>query len=181
MNTKINSQLYWTLLTYQDWNLYMAATDHGLTYIGSQNKPFSEMEGWLNTRFPGSSLTQDDAWLQPYVGELSEYLEGVRSNFTLPADFRGTPFQLMVWKALGEIPYGETWSYSDIALLIEKPASVRAVGMAIGANPLLITVPCHRVIGKNGNLTGYRGGLDMKSRLLNLEQGTAYIRPNIVV
>jgi methylated-DNA-[protein]-cysteine S-methyltransferase len=74
-----------------------------------------------------------------------------------------------VWNALCEIPYGQTQSYSDIANYIAKPASVRAVGTAIGANPVLISVPCHRVIGKNGSLTGYRGGLDMKTKLLQLE------------
>ena len=73
-------------------------------------------------------------------------------------DYKGTSFQMAVWNALCQIPYGQTFTYSDIANQIGKPAAVRAVGAAIGANPLLITVPCHRVIGKSGALTGYRGG-----------------------
>lgn len=162
--------VYWRLLTYKDWSLYIAATEKGLNYVGSQNQPFEEMEAWMKVRFPESQLVQNDSQLQPYVDELIEYLEGERQQFNLLHDCRGTAFQQEVWKALTEIPYGQTWSYSDIAQYIQKPAAVRAVGAAIGANPLLITVPCHRVIGKSGALTGYRGGLDMKTRLLNLEK-----------
>lgn len=97
-----------------------------------------------------------------YAEQLQAYLNGKRTHFSFPVDLAGTPFQLAVWKALSEIPYGSTCSYSDIAEHIEKQAAVRAVGAAIGANPLLMVVPCHRVIGKSGQLTGYRGGLDMK-------------------
>ncbi|RXZ77651.1 methylated-DNA--[protein]-cysteine S-methyltransferase [Paenibacillaceae bacterium] len=86
---------------------------------------------------------------------------------------RGTPFQKAVWKALCEIPYGQTRSYSDIAHQIQKSAAVRAVGTAIGTNPILITVTCHRVIGKNGSLTGYRGGMEMKMILLELERNVS--------
>ncbi len=99
----------------------------------------------------------------------------MRKNFTIPFDFHGTTFQLDVWKALSEIPYGQTKSYSEIANQIQKPRAVRAVGSAIGANPILITVPCHRVIGKNGALTGYRGGMEMKTKLLKLEHNNALI------
>ena len=99
-----------------------------------------------------------------------EYLEGKRKDFTLSFDYNGTAFQQAVWKALCEIPYGQTKSYSDVANHINKPAAVRAVGAAIGKNPILITVFCHRVIGKDGSLTGFRGGLEMKKQLLELEQ-----------
>ncbi len=105
-----------------------------------------------------------------YVGS-----QNMRKNFTIPFDFHGTTFQLDVWKALSEIPYGQTKSYSEIANQIQKPRAVRAVGSAIGANPILITVPCHRVIGKNGALTGYRGGMEMKTKLLKLEHNNALI------
>ena len=108
--------------------------------------------------------------MEPYARELIDYMEGKRKEFTMPLDLHGTPFQQSVWKALQEIPFGQTVSYSDIAERIQNPKSVRAVGAAIGANPLLITVPCHRVIGKNGNLTGFRGGLEMKKQLLALER-----------
>ncbi|OBZ13964.1 methylated-DNA--[protein]-cysteine S-methyltransferase [Bacillus sp. FJAT-26390] len=162
--------MYWSLLVHGKWSMYVAATSQGLCFVGSQNKPFEELAAWADVKFPGSKLVRDDEKLQPYAAQLSEYLEGSRKAFTIPFDFRGTSFQLAVWKSLCEIPYGQTQSYSDIANTIQKPAAVRAVGAAIGANPVLITVPCHRVIGKNGSLTGYRGGLEMKTQLLQLER-----------
>lgn len=170
MEEKNNPKIYWTLLAHEEWNLYMAATSKGLCYVGSQNKPFEELSDWVEGRFPDNVLVQDDKKLQPYATELVEYLQGERKYFTIPFDFHGTPFQVAVWNALCEISYGQTQSYSDIASYIQKPAAIRAVGAAIGANPILIIVPCHRVIGKNGSLTGYRGGLDMKTQLLQLER-----------
>lgn len=169
MKEKNNPTLYWSLFAYEAWNLFMAATSKGLCYVGSQNKPFEELEIGVKRRFPSCSLVKDNERLQVYATELIEYFQGKRKSFTEPIDFDGTPFQLDVWNALCEIPYGQTQSYSDIAKQIQRPASVRAVGAAIGANPVIITVPCHRVIGKNGSLTGYRGGLSMKTQLLNLE------------
>ncbi|MBP1995127.1 methylated-DNA--[protein]-cysteine S-methyltransferase [Paenibacillus eucommiae] len=175
MEKKTKLPIYWTLLTYEAWTMHIAATSEGLCYVGSQNQPFEELAVWANARFPGSPLTRDDKKLQPYANELIEYLQGTRKSFTMSFDFHGTPFQLAVWNALCCIPYGETKSYSDIAGQIQKPAAVRAVGAAIGANPVLITVPCHRVIGKNGSLTGYRGGMDMKKKLLQLEREGALV------
>lgn len=170
MENKSTSPIYWTLLSYEEWNVQLAATSEGLCYVGSQNQSFEQLADWARSRFPGSQLTPNDEKLLPYTVELVEYWQGTRQSFTMPYDFRGTPFQLAVWKALCDIPYGQTKSYSDIATQIQKAAAVRAVGAAIGANPVLITVPCHRVIGKNGALTGYRGGMDMKSKLLQLER-----------
>jgi methylated-DNA-[protein]-cysteine S-methyltransferase len=103
------------------------------------------------------------------VRELDAYFAGRLQNFTLPLDLRGTTFQKAVWNALLEIPYGQTRSYSDIARAIGKAAAVRAVGLANGANPVSIIVPCHRVIGKGGDLVGYGGGLERKRALLELE------------
>ena len=104
-----------------------------------------------------------------YEKQVLEYLKGERTDFTFPLDFHGTAFQVSVWQALTRIPYGETCSYSDIAQVVQHPKAIRAVGAANGANPIPIVVPCHRVIGKNGNLTGFRGGLDIKAELLRLE------------
>ncbi|MFD0825692.1 methylated-DNA--[protein]-cysteine S-methyltransferase [Neobacillus sp. M.A.Huq-85] len=162
--------IYWTLMKHDDWTLYIAATPKGLCFVGSQNHPFEELSIWAEKRFPGSPLVQNDKKLQPYVKEITEYLQGNRTKFTVPMDFHGTPFQVSIWNALCEIPFGETRTYSEIANHIQKPSAVRAVGTAIGANPVLITVPCHRVIGKNGSLTGYRGGLEMKKHLLTIER-----------
>jgi methylated-DNA-[protein]-cysteine S-methyltransferase len=101
--------------------------------------------------------------------QLDEYFAGQREEFDLPLAPRGTPFELSVWEELRRIPFGETRSYADIARALGKPAATRAVGRANGANPLPIVVPCHRVIGSNGSLTGFGGGLDNKVRLLELE------------
>ncbi len=102
--------------------------------------------------------------------QLTEYFAGEREAFDLALDMCGTSFQLEVWSALRRIPYGEVRSYADMARAIGRPKAVRAVGAANGANPIPIIVPCHRVIGSNGSLTGFGGGLDVKRRLLELER-----------
>ncbi|MGY4795934.1 methylated-DNA--[protein]-cysteine S-methyltransferase [Lysinibacillus fusiformis] len=170
METKIKPTLYWSLLKFEDWHFSIASTSMGLVFVGSQNKSFEELFEWAKKRFPGSPLVEDEEKLEPYVIEIIQYLKGKRKTFTVPLAYVGTPFQLAVWQALCEIPYGQTKSYTDIAHAINKPAAVRAVGAAIGANPVLLTIPCHRVTGKNGSLTGYRGGLEMKKLLLDLEK-----------
>lgn len=101
--------------------------------------------------------------------QLKEYFAGTRKAFKLPLDFHGTDFQKRVWKALLAIPFGETRSYGQIARQVGKPAAMRAVGAANGRNPISIVAPCHRVIGADGKLTGFAGGLDAKARLLALE------------
>ena len=105
------------------------------------------------------------------IRQLEEYFDGKRKTFDVPLALRGNPFQLSCWNALREIAYGETRSYSEIARVIGRPAAVRAVGAANGANPIPIIIPCHRVIGSNGALTGFGGGLDVKRRLLDFEAG----------
>ena len=109
--------------------------------------------------------------LRQAVRELDEYFSGDRRVFTLPMTPKGTPFQHLVWEALQKIPYGTTCSYGEIAAAIGNPRASRAVGMANNRNPLPIFIPCHRVIGADGRLVGYGGGLDIKRKLLALEQG----------
>lgn len=109
------------------------------------------------------------------VNQLTEYFAGQRRTFDLPLAAKGTTFQQHVWQLLRDIPYGQTASYSDIAQRLGKPKAVRAVGAANGRNPISIIVPCHRVIGADGSLTGYAGGLARKSQLLNLENPTQKI------
>lgn len=101
--------------------------------------------------------------------QLLEYLSGLRREFDLPLKPQGTPFQHKVWAALQEIPYGQVRSYRDIALAVDCPKGFRAVGMANNRNPIPILIPCHRVIGANGSLVGYAGGLELKQALLSLE------------
>jgi methylated-DNA-[protein]-cysteine S-methyltransferase len=108
--------------------------------------------------------------LAPYAEQFTAYFDGRLQRFDLPLAARGTKFQQQVWQALAQIPYGETRSYTDIALVIDKPKAMRAVGAANGRNPLAIIVPCHRVIGRDGTLTGYAGGLAIKQFLLKHEQ-----------
>lgn len=102
--------------------------------------------------------------------QVTEYLEGQRRTFDFPYILHGTPFQEKVWRALCDIPYGETRTYGQIAAAVGNPKAGKAVGMANHYNPILIAVPCHRVIGANGKLTGYAAGLDMKEALLRLER-----------
>ena len=102
--------------------------------------------------------------------QLQEYWSGKRRAFDFPYELRGTEFQKKVWAALETIPYGQTCTYGDSARMVGSPKAVRAVGAANGKNPIWIAVPCHRVVGGNGTLTGYAGGIEMKRRLLELEQ-----------
>ncbi|WP_434302236.1 methylated-DNA--[protein]-cysteine S-methyltransferase [Clostridium botulinum] len=103
-------------------------------------------------------------------GQVSEYLKGNRHDFDFPYELDGTDFQKKVWNALCRIPYGETRTYKQIAMVVGNSKASRAVGMANNKNPLTIVVPCHRVVGTNGNLIGYAGGLNMKKALLELER-----------
>ena len=164
------NKIFWKLLIHNEWKLYIAATEKELCYIGSPNKPFEEMEMWLTKRFPKLVLVGNDEVVEVYTNQIQAYLDGERSEFRYQ-DLNGTAFQLAVWDALTKIPYGEKKSYSEIANMIQNPKAVRAVGAAIGANPVLMTIPCHRVVAKNGALTGFRGGLEMKEKLLALESG----------
>ena len=117
--------------------------------------------------FSGQSL--DNPTLSQAKRELTAYFAGKLKQFSVPLDWQGTAFQQSVWEALTHIPYGETVSYADIARAIGRPKSARPTGGAVGANPLPIIVPCHRVIGSDQTLTGFTGGLDIKVALLELE------------
>jgi methylated-DNA-[protein]-cysteine S-methyltransferase len=122
--------------------------------------PAGQPEGQRNERNP---------LIVEAAAQLRDYLAGTRRVFDLPLDMQGTPFQMRVWQYLETIPYGQTRSYAQVAEAIGAPTAVRAVGAANGANPIPIVVPCHRVIGASGRLTGYGGGLPLKQRLLELE------------
>lgn len=164
--------VYWTKFSHevlQNQFLYIAATEQGICKITWPAESWESFVSWIHRQIPDASLVEKEEQLKPYIEQLTEYMSGDRSHFDVPLDLRGTDFQLAVWKALQQIPYGGTCSYSDIAYQIDKPQAVRAVGTANGANPVPIIVPCHRVIGKNKNLTGFRGGLHFKEALLTLE------------
>ncbi|WP_332646530.1 methylated-DNA--[protein]-cysteine S-methyltransferase [Lysinibacillus sp. 54212] len=161
--------IYWTVFRYSNWEFIIAATEKGLCFTGSENQGVDELRAWVNKAFKGMELIEDKEKLAPYAKQFQQYFDCQRGEIDFPLDFKGTDFQMSVWAALRAIPYGTTYSYSDIAERLNNPKSVRAVGTAIGSNPVMIVIPCHRVIGKNGTLTGFRAGLDMKKRLLELE------------
>ncbi len=147
------------------------ATEAGVCWAGTPGTPAIEGQAWAERKLPFLHVVEAEeiAPLQQAMDELRRYLAGERVQFTCPLDFHGTPFQVAVWQELLRIPYGETRTYAEIARAIGRPAATRAVGMANGANPVAIIVPCHRVIGSNGTLTGYGGGLPTKRWLLSLE------------
>jgi len=128
---------------------------------------------WFETHTtkPEDLGTQEDSFpiFQSVKEQLDRYFAGEAVQFDVPIAATGTPFQQSVWHALTTIPYGETWSYAQLADAIGNPKAVRAVGLANGKNPVSVIVPCHRVIGKNGKLTGYAGGIERKQRLLAIE------------
>jgi methylated-DNA-[protein]-cysteine S-methyltransferase len=115
-------------------------------------------------------VKNETALIKKTADEIREYFNGERKEFTIPFKLCGTAFQMDVWNALKTIPYGETRSYKEIAALIGRPKAARAVGLANNRNPLSIIVPCHRVIGHNGALVGYGGGLSVKQHLLDIER-----------
>jgi methylated-DNA-[protein]-cysteine S-methyltransferase len=162
--------LYFDTVTYAQGDMYIVASKKGIVYIGTPNAAFNEVEEWAKKPFKGYKFEENQEKLQPYKGQLIAYFNKERTEFDLPIHIKGTPFQLAVWDALKELPYGTTTTYANIAQRIGNPKAVRAVGSAIGANPILAIIPCHRVIGKNGQLTGFRSGLAMKQFLLELEK-----------
>lgn len=142
--------------------LFLAADDTGLRAVEfPQNRHPVKRDGeWRE----GDHPVLDEA-----IRQLDEYFAGTRETFDLPLAPRGTDFQLSVWQALRAIPFGDTWNYAQLAAKIGQPSAMRAVGAANGRNPIPIIVPCHRVIGADGSLTGFGGGVPTKAFLLRLE------------
>lgn len=154
--------------------LRIASTEVGVAYLGLPRAGGRGFAGWLARSARGARHEQAYAPNREAIRQVVEYLEGKRSDFDLRLDLRGTPFQCSVWNALREIPYGMTRSYADVARAVGNPNAVRAVGTANGANPIPLVVPCHRVIATGGKLGGYGGGLDLKRRLLAMEQSACH-------
>ena len=154
--------------------LFLAASDGGLVALEFDQRLPGQQTIRPNPRDLRAEsdklrFEESASRMQPYIAELEEYFAGTRRDFTFPIDLRGTEFQLACWRALLQIPYGETRSYADIARAVGRPQGFRAVGMANNRNPIAIVVPCHRVIASDGTLCGYGGGLDIKRKLLELE------------
>jgi len=162
MNPTHSTQHFSTTLDSPVGALSLVATDHALIALVWRRESHA-------AAFEHAVESPTHALLRETARQLREYFAGSRQTFDVPLEFRGTEFQRRAWSALLTIPYGETRSYRQMAEQIGNPAAVRAVGAANGRNPISIIAPCHRVIGMNGDLTGFGGGLDAKAHLLSLE------------
>ena len=157
----MNTKYFYDIINSPLGNLLLVGSEEGLKEISfsNPNKDFKIHDSWL----------QDDTKLLPVKEQLDLYFAKELTKFEIDLAPDGTVFQKQIWNQLLEIPYGEIRSYQDIANSIEKPNACRAIGMANSQNPIPVIIPCHRVIGKNGKLTGYAGGLDIKAKLLQIE------------
>jgi AraC family transcriptional regulator of adaptative response/methylated-DNA-[protein]-cysteine methyltransferase len=132
----------------------------------------------LHTEFHAAELHRDDAAMRQYVEPLLAAIRGESTTVDLPLDIRATAFQKKVWEALRQIPAGETRSYTEVARQIGEPRAVRAVARACATNPVAVAVPCHRVVRSDGDISGYRWGVERKKKLLSNEQGASSQRPS---
>ena len=153
-------------------NIYYYETDIGNIGIAEENNFITDLY-FGNITAPKDAAIQETPLLIEAALQLVDYFTGKRKGFDLPLAPKGTDFQKAVWEALQQIPYGETRSYGEVAKSINNFKAARAVGMANNKNPIALFIPCHRVIGANGKLVGYAGGLDVKEHLLNLEKANA--------
>ncbi|MFF2093506.1 methylated-DNA--[protein]-cysteine S-methyltransferase [Paenibacillus sp. NPDC058174] len=164
--------LVWDKLNIEGREWLLLATERGVCRIIFPHEGLEDFRGWMQRIVPGSEPQQDAAVIKATgIGEwLQSYFAGDEPEISnIPLDLIGTSFQQQVWNELGRVPYGETRTYGEIAAAVGRPQAVRAVGAANGANPIPVLLPCHRIIGANRKLTGFRGGLEMKRKLLDLE------------
>ncbi len=154
--------------------LFLAGTEDGLTELRFADRLNADL---LRGNHPGADGPDRSAPFREVIRQLEAYFKGKRRVFDVPMTPKGTPFQESVWKALQGIPYGVTISYKELAERVGRPGACRAVGAANGLNPISILIPCHRVIGSSGRLTGYGGGLDVKRVLLELEGAIEPVKP----
>ena len=170
--TKVPAEtLYWSSESSAQGMCTIIATEKGVCWMGTPGTSRESGVAWLERRMLIAQMVETETIepLRQAMEQLRRYFAGEHVQFSCPLDLRGTAFQVAVWEELYRIPYGQTRTYAQIAAQIGRPQAVRAVGAANGANPVAVIVPCHRVIGSNGTLTGYGGGLPMKHWLLALE------------
>ena len=157
----------------------VGATERGVCFLGFA-EPEDSLMGDLRGRFPNATVVADDAGLAETLGQVIAFLREPAAALSLPLDLRGTAFQQRVWAALCQIPLGETRTYGQVAEMIGNPRAVRAVARSCATNPVSLAVPCHRVVGKDGDLTGYRWGVPRKQALLAKERAAARVVPPAV-
>jgi methylated-DNA-[protein]-cysteine S-methyltransferase len=161
--------VYWDQYEHGGRTFFAAMTDQGVVSTSLGNESADEFFNAVRKRLGQVEFVHAPEKLSACTKQLREYFAGNLQTFDLPLDLRGTDFQKAVWSVLSAIPFGKTLTYGDVARNIGNPKAVRAVGGACGANPVPIIVPCHRVIGSNGSLTGFGGGVDLKREMLKLE------------
>jgi AraC family transcriptional regulator of adaptative response/methylated-DNA-[protein]-cysteine methyltransferase len=161
-------EIYYTIVNSPLGRLLVGATARGISalYLGKENSP---LETELRKEYPRAEIRHDRNGMQGWVGKILEHLRGHEPNLDLPTDVQATAFQRRVWEELRKIPYGTTKTYSQVARAIGKPTAIRAVARACATNPVSVVVPCHRVVREDGNLAGYRWGLERKRELLEHE------------
>jgi AraC family transcriptional regulator of adaptative response/methylated-DNA-[protein]-cysteine methyltransferase len=152
--------------------LLLAATERGVCAVSLGDSP-DELEAGLGREFPRARIGRADGALAEWTDAVVEHIEGTRASLSLPTDLAGTDFQLRVWRALQEIPYGSTRTYAEVATAIGQPSAARAVARACATNRVALVVPCHRVVREGGAVSGYRWGAERKRLLLERERGVA--------
>ncbi len=162
-------RIRYTVVTSPLGRLLVAATERGLCAV-SLGDADDRLEAALRAEYPEAVLRRDEEGLGPWVAALMGYVRGERPHLALPLDIQATAFQRKVWDVLQTIPYGATRSYREIARAVDRPSAARAVARAVATNPVALVIPCHRVVREDGNLGGYRWGLDRKRALLNRER-----------
>jgi len=165
----LGNQIAYAKLDSRIGTVWVASTTTGLCKISLGQERAGPFLSWLSRNLDAGDPREAPDVMGAATTQLREYLSGQRRDFDVPLDVRGTTFQRAVWSQVARIPYGATATYGDIAQLVGKPRASRAVGGAVGANPLPIVIPCHRVIGARGDLTGFGSGLAIKEALLRLE------------
>jgi len=162
------ARITYTIVDSPFGHILVAATAHGVCWVGIRG---ARLEAELRADFHAAEVLRDDDAVHGAAGKIVDYING--ESLDLPLDIRATPFQRDVWRELCAIPWGTTRSYGEIARRLGRPDASRAVGHANGSNPVAIVIPCHRAIGSDGTLTGYRWGLECKRRLLDHERALA--------
>jgi methylated-DNA-[protein]-cysteine S-methyltransferase len=169
MEAEVGKDIVYARLDSPVGTIWVASTEVGVCKVSFGAEQPGTFLSWLSQHIGPVEPREDAELMAVATSQLGEYFSGARRTFDLPLDVRGTAFQRAVWSQVARIPYGATASYGDIAQLVGKPKASRAVGSAVGANPLPIVIPCHRVIGSGGSLVGFGAGLDVKETLLRLE------------
>ncbi len=168
--SKTTEKLYVTSVATRMGTIHLASTQRGVARIALPGENHKTFFTWLVKTFPKAEISTSGRVNEKPARQLREYFEGKRRKFNFRLDLRTTPFQSQVLRKLRRIPYGKTASYGEIAKKMGRTKASRAVGLACGSNPLPVVIPCHRVIGANGSLTGFGGGLKMKAAMLALER-----------